>query len=54
MYKNRQNVSIFNVHVLVKVLEIPSVVCAEENHERSYIAVDENASPRGLKPRALA
>ena len=54
MYKNRQNVSTFNVHVLVRALEIPSVVCAEENHELSYIAVDENASLRGLEPRAFA
>ena len=54
IYKNRQNVSTFTVHILVKALEIPSVVCAEEYHELSYIAVDETVSLRGLKPRALA
>ena len=54
IYKNRQNVSTFNVHILVRTLEIPSVVCAEENHELSYIAVDENASLRGLNAIALA
>ena len=56
IYKNRQNVSIFNVHILVRALEIPSIVhvCAEENHELYYIAVDENASLRGLNLRALA
>ena len=53
MKPNRQNVSTFNVHIHVRALEIPSEVCAEENHELSYIALDENASLRGLKPRAL-
>ena len=53
-YKNRHNDSTFNVHIIVRALAIPSVICAEENHELSYIAVDENASLRGLKPRALA
>ena len=53
MNKNRQNVSAFDVHMLVRAFEIQNVVCAGENHELSYIAVDENASLRGLKPRAL-
>ena len=53
MYKNGQNDSTFNVHIIVRALAIPSVICAEENHELSYIAVDENTSLRGLKPRAL-
>ena len=39
--------------IIVRALAIPSVIYAEENHELSYIAVDENTSLRGLKPRAL-
>ena len=39
--------------IIVRALTVPSVIYAEENHEVSYIAVGENTSLRGLKPRAL-